>query len=200
MTELWLVRHGQTDWNAAGRFQGQSDVPLNAIGLAQAETLAARLANTPFDALYSSDLSRAYRTAQYLAQTVGLPIRVEPRLREICQGEWEGMNYRQVVERFGEPGDPLQSNVSTDRAPGGETILEVAQRVSAAVKDIAASHPGQRVLVVSHGLALATLRVQALGLPLNCVYQHILPNTTPMVIKQADDGRWIEQTNLEIYF
>ena len=192
MTELWLVRHGQTDWNAAGRFQGQSDVPLNSVGLAQAEALAGRLANTSFDAIYSSDLSRAYRTAQCLARPLGLAIRIEPRLREICQGQWEGMVYSEVVERFGEPGDPLQSDVSTDRAPGGETILEVALRVTDAINEIASAHPAQRVLVVSHGLALATLRVQALGLPLNCVYQHILPNTEPVVINWTFQDRLVE--------
>ena len=100
MTELILVRHGQTDWNVAGRYQGQTDIPLNAVGLQQARALADKLPRRPYAALYSSDLARAAQTAKLLASALDLPVRFDRRLREICQGEWEGKSLQQVSEQF----------------------------------------------------------------------------------------------------
>jgi 2,3-bisphosphoglycerate-dependent phosphoglycerate mutase len=85
MTQLWLIRHGLTDWNLEGRYQGQSDIPLNAEGLAQARRLAERLKGTSIEALFSSDLLRAYQTAKILGECLGLPVQADPRLREIHQ-------------------------------------------------------------------------------------------------------------------
>jgi broad specificity phosphatase PhoE len=166
MTALWLVRHGQTDWNVEGRWHGQADPPLNSTGRAQAQALAAQLNGTGFAALYASDLQRARVTAEIIARRVGLPVTLDVRLREISQGQWEGMLGDNVSEQY--PGewaarvaDPVHG-----RAPGGESVGEVAARVWAAAGDIARTHPAGPVLVVSHGLALATLLCRARGLPL----------------------------------
>lgn len=99
MTELWLVRHGETDWNRQGLFQGHAGISLNETGLEQAQATAASLAQSgkDFAALYSSPLSRALQTAKETARQLDMPIRLDERLREINQGEWTGKNYKMVV-------------------------------------------------------------------------------------------------------
>lgn len=102
MTELWLVRHGQTDWNLANIVQGHSDIPLNDTGLTQARELAEKLAGTHFDALYCSDLIRARQTADILAESLNLEVVIEPRIREIRQGVWEGYSIPDILQMFPE--------------------------------------------------------------------------------------------------
>ena len=183
MTALWLVRHGQTDWNAAGRWQGQSEVPLNAQGRAQAAALAARLNGTPFEAVYSSDLPRARVTAEIIAQQLGLPVRCDGRLREINHGQWEGLLGSEIPARdpaawAARERDPLHTP-----SPGGESPVQVAARVWAAADDIARAHPAGPVIVVSHGFALATLLCRARGLPLEQARELIPENVQPEVIE-----------------
>jgi broad specificity phosphatase PhoE len=183
-TELWLVRHGETDWNREGRYQGQSDIPLNETGLAQARDTASLIAQSghAFAAIYSSPLSRAYRTAAETSQRLGLPIHVDDRLREINQGSWQGMNYIEIRSRFSELVQSTGVNILNRRAPGGESIAEVAERMAAAADQIAHAHPAQRVLIFSHGLALSSLYCQARGLPMQEVYDHISHNGRMEVI------------------
>jgi broad specificity phosphatase PhoE len=185
MSELWLIRHGQTDWNLEGRYQGQSDVPLNATGLAQAEAYAASLDGRPFAALFSSDLARAYQTACIIAAKIGLPVQTDVRLREINQGQWQGRTLTEIKAIYNEGAQAKHSqiNPAETRAPGGESVLEVSQRLAAAADDIARAYPGGRVLVVSHGLALATLYCQANAIPLGDVYNHIPDNTQDVIVK-----------------
>ena len=189
MTELWLIRHGETDWNRDGLYQGRADIPLNATGLEQARATAQRIAASGqrFDALYSSPLSRARQTAEETARCLGLPIRFDPRLEEINQGEWTGKNYTEVVAQFGDPrkADGARESIFT-RAPGGESVAEVAERISLAAADIAAQHPGQTVLIFSHGLALATLHCTAAGIPLENVYHHIPKNGDHLIVHLGD--------------
>jgi broad specificity phosphatase PhoE len=97
-----LVRHGQTDWNLEGRYQGQSDVPLNQTGRAEAQSLAGRLKGKSFAAIYTSDLQRARETAEIMAEVLTLPVTLEPLLREINQGEWEGQFVEAIKARFAE--------------------------------------------------------------------------------------------------
>jgi len=170
-TRLCLVRHGQTDWNLEGRYQGQSDVPLNDNGHAQARSLIEKLKGKSFSAIYTSDLSRARETAEPIANALGIPLRVEPRLREINQGEWEG----QLV-------DDLKARYSDlwARPPGGETVGEVATRVYAALDDITRQFPTDNVLVVSHGLSIATAICRAQNIPVGQAYTVIPDNVRPV--------------------
>ncbi len=181
-TRLWLVRHGQTDWNLKGRFQGQADPPLNATGLRQAHDLAARLDGTAYAALYSSDLLRARQTAAALADRIGLRVRLDARLREVSHGVWDGLLVTEVQARYGGSWAERQRNPDVARPPGGETVVEVATRVAAALDDIARLHPGAEVLVVSHGLALATALCRAWGRPLRAAHDLVPPNAETQVL------------------
>lgn len=165
-TELWLVRHGQTDWNIQRRYQGHKDIPLNAAGREQAQVLAASLNGASFAAVYSSDLSRATGTAAILIKNHPMPIVTDIRLREIAMGDWEGRTLTEVSsEHPGSDGGLAYTEVHS-RAPGGESLAEVAARVRSFADEIAEKHPGQVVLIISHGLTLAALRCLAVGLPL----------------------------------
>jgi len=176
MTHLYLIRHGQTDWNIEGRWQGHADVPLNDRGRAQAENIARSLANVGLVAIYSSDLVRAHETAKALARTTGLPIHLDARLREIHQGEWQGLLVSEIQQRYGEAFHARHANPLTVAPPGGETVLQVKERVIAALEDIITRHPAERVAVVSHGFALAVVQVHYKNLPIDQVWDLIPKN------------------------
>jgi broad specificity phosphatase PhoE len=151
MTTLFLARHGETDWNRELRIQGSSDIELNDLGRAQARALAQELEHVELDAIYASDLSRARATAEVVAASHGLAVRFDPRLRERSFGSWEGLTREDIAV--------LPEGSRHD----GETDDEVRERVVEAVQAIADEHPGETVLVVSHGGALNTLWHHALG-------------------------------------
>jgi broad specificity phosphatase PhoE len=154
MTTLLLARHGETDWNREGRWQGWADPPLNDTGRAQARLLAEQLRETPFDAVYSSDLERARETAEILAAPHGVPVVLDRDLREIDVGSWSGLTREEIAERF-----PDGSR------PDGETHEQQAARVRAAVTRIAREHPGGRVLVVGHGGTIRSIHDVITDLP-----------------------------------
>jgi len=188
MTHLWLVRHGQTDWNAQGRWQGQTPdaPPLNATGLAQAQAVAEQLAvqdGLTFAAIYSSDLLRARQTAEAIAQRLGLPIHLDSRLREVHLGVWEGMLGEDVALRYVAELDERRRDPVYSRPPQGESVYEVAARVGQAFDAIARAHPDQHVVVVSHGLALAAGLCLAEGRPLAEVFTRIPDHAVARVVR-----------------
>lgn len=142
MATLLLIRHGETDWNAEHRWQGHADVPLNASGREQAKALAEELAPEGVDAIYASDLSRARDTAEIVGERLGIPVVVDPDLREIDVGSREGLTGDEVGDRPWD-GEPHETH--------GERILR-------ALRAIAERHPGQRVAVVSHGGSLRRMQ------------------------------------------
>lgn len=160
MTRLILIRHGETDWNAEGRWQGQIDVPLNQNGKSHARRLVDELAGSGIQAIYSSDLSRALETARPFANAFGLPIRIDRRLREINQGEWQGLLVTEIQARYAELFHSRMANPNTVSPPGGETVIQVEERVYQALDDILRRHPGETVAIVAHGFVIAVLRVR----------------------------------------
>ena len=176
--KAWLlfVRHGQTDWNLEGRWQGSSDVPLNASGLEQVEQAVAKLASFRIDAIYSSPLTRSLETARAIARRVGLGVIVDPRLAEISLGEWEGMQAGQIEEEYPELYRRWEDDPRGVRPPGGETIREVHDRAIAAVEEIAARHLGGRACVVTHKTVIVVVRCHYLGLSLPEEMRMMPPN------------------------
>jgi probable phosphoglycerate mutase len=178
MTRLILVRHGETDWNTEGRYQGQSNVPLNANGLAQAEALAQQLGGESFAAIYSSDLARASQTAEALAAESGVTVHYDPRLREIDQGEWEGLLVAEIQSRYAEAFERRRFDPLSTRPPGGESVGQVRQRVIEVLDEIRRKYPNATIAIVSHGLAIALMKVYLADLPVESVWDHIPPNAS----------------------
>jgi broad specificity phosphatase PhoE len=161
LTELVLVRHGETDWNRERRFQGHADQPLNDTGREQARVLARTLSSERIDAVYSSDLLRARETAEILAAGLGTEVVALQELREIDVGEWQGLTWPEIESRF-----PEGLVAWRERGYGwdqGETYERLGERVVGALTRIAASHPAQRVLVVGHGGTVRVTRAHAAG-------------------------------------
>ena len=162
LTTLLLVRHGQTDWNRTHRWQGHTGAPLNDKGRRQAEELAQQI-DSRIDAVYSSDSERAYETALILAQRRNLQVQVDPRLRELDFGEWEGLTRAQINERFnGAFAKWLSGENSTPN--GGEADETMAERVMAALEDISRQHPHGRVLVVTSGGPIRAVEARLQGI------------------------------------
>jgi broad specificity phosphatase PhoE len=171
VTTILLARHGETDWNKEGRWQGWADPPLNETGRAQARKLAEDLRETPFDAVYSSDLRRAHETAEIVAAPHGVPVVVDPGLREIDVGSFSGLTRAQIAERFPD-----------GERPDGETREQHAARVLAAAERIARANLGRRILIVSHGGSLRAIRSHATDEP-----HHPLENCAVFELHFRDD-------------
>lgn len=177
MTELLLIRHGETDYNRQLRFQGQIDIPLNQTGLAQARRLGERLAGEPLDAIVSSDLQRARATAEPLLQARGGTARLDPLWREQSFGVLEGLEVPSV--RFSHPELwAAWSRHEADRAPpGGESNLSFHARVMQALRALAEARPGARVAVFTHGGVLDMVWREVHALPLAGPRECAIPNT-----------------------
>jgi probable phosphoglycerate mutase len=165
-TRLFVLRHGQTDWNVDQRIQGQLDVPLNAAGRWQAGQLARALQEEALAAIYSSDLSRASDTAAAVAAVVGLPVVTDAGLRERGFGSFEGLTFQEIEQRW--PGQALRwRQRDPDFGPGGgESLGLFYERSVASVLRLAARHPGQAIVLVAHGGVLDCLYRAALGIEL----------------------------------
>lgn len=183
MLRLVLWRHGQTTYNAEHRFQGQRDVPLNALGRAQAQRAARHLAGLRPAEIWSSDLARASATAEYLAELTGLVVQTDKDLRERHGGAWEGLTIDEIRERY-------PTDLAAWDPPGGESVEAVAERTNAAFSRIAdGADPGSLVVVVGHGASLTWGMSRLLGLDErvtgglgNCCWC--------LLSRRGDGGRW----------
>jgi broad specificity phosphatase PhoE len=160
---ILLARHGETVFNVEGRWQGQSDSPLTERGVAQARQLALALANEPLVAVYSSDLGRALRTAEQVAQPHGLGVVADPRLREVNVGDWAGMNRAEIEVEDAARLDAWIWRPATIRLPRGETLADAQARALAFFAERMPAHAGQTVAVVTHGAVGQAILVHSMG-------------------------------------
>jgi broad specificity phosphatase PhoE len=164
VTRLLLWRHGQTDWNAADRVQGQMDVDLSEVGRAQAQAAAARLAELHPDLIVASDLRRAADTAAALAAITGLDVGHDARLRERHYGQWQGLTNSEITARWPEQSERWRAGLAVPEF-GIEDLDEVGKRMADALQDASAANPGGTIVVASHGSAIRRGVIAMLGWP-----------------------------------
>ena len=164
MVRLLLMRHAATAWTAQGRFQGQTDVPLSPYGRRQVTALAQRLMTETLHRLYASDLQRAWETARAIATPHALRVQAEPRLREMAFGRWEGLTYAEIQQRDVQALAAWERDQLNIAPPGGETLLQMTERVRAAYASMVAHSQEQSIGVIAHGGPLQLLLCLALGL------------------------------------
>ena len=157
-TRIIAIRHGETTWNVDGRLQGHLDIPLNDIGLWQAEQAARALADEDITAIYSSDLQRAYVTAQAVAKTTGKPLQADTGLRERCFGEFQGKTFKDIEATHPEAAQKWrQRDPSFALGSSGESLLTLRDRIASTVDKIASQHEGEQIVIVAHGGVLDVL-------------------------------------------
>ncbi len=188
-TVLTLVRHGETQWNAAGRIQGHLDIPLSATGLAQVAAIGRRLGGEAFDAILSSDLERALQTARPIVRLPEQAILRDARLRERHLGVLQGLTAEEAAIR-----QPLAWAAFKARSPeaaleGGETLAEFSQRVVGLIEELLRVHSGSRLLLVTHGGVLDAAYRHATGMPLNAPRNFPIGNTSVNVLRHCS-GVW----------
>ena len=165
MTRLIIVRHGQTEWNRVERFRGRADVPLNDIGLRQAQAAAQRIAAAwPAHAVYHSPLSRTLLTAQAIATACRAPMSAHPGLIDVDYGAWTGLTPDDVATRYPEIMHTWRNRPGAVQFPGGESLAGVGERAVACMESLAAQHVGQTIVLVSHVVVCRMLVLAALGL------------------------------------
>jgi len=189
MTQLILIRHGETVWNQQRRMQGHSDSPLSETGVRQAQLLARHLRQIAFGALYSSDSGRAQHTARSVAEVTGHDIILEPRLRERHFGVFEGLTGSEIAANHPADYARFKSRDQAHVIPGGESALQFRARVLACFEEIAGRHNGELVVVITHGLVLDVLYRAALGIPPELPRIHELVNAGINRLRY-DGGTW----------
>jgi probable phosphoglycerate mutase len=200
MSELWLIRHGETDWNKTRRMQGSLNVGLNALGRTQAEQVAQRLAvlaaDAPFDAIFSSDLDRAHTTAQPAAVALGLGITLDPGLRERNYGVMQGLNRQEIDLLLPDASAAWKSRDPDREIPGGESLRAFHDRVIGTLARIGVAHRGERVLIFTHGGVLDMAYRHATGLGFEAERNHLLLNASiNRIVLDSDTWRVVEWAN-----
>lgn len=173
-----VIRHGETDWNAQRRIQGQVDTPLNAKGLAQARAAAEALAGGRFVALHASDLTRARQTAAVIATALGLEVRHHAALRERHHGLFQGHLWDEVATRFPEAHARFAARELDDALETGESLRALSSRVMGCLTRLAEAHAGEQWLVVTHGGVLDVLYREATGRGLETPRDFTIPNAS----------------------
>jgi len=176
-TRIIAVRHGETAWNVDSRIQGQLDVGLNDNGRWQARRVGEALAAEPISAVYSSDLGRAHQTAQTIAEAAGIDVVPTEGLRERGFGLFEGKTFDEIHQTWPEHAQNWRRRIPEWKPPeGGESLLELRERVTRTLTELAARHPGEQIVVVAHGGVLDALYRVATGQEVNSPRTWELPN------------------------
>lgn len=197
---LYLVRHGVTIWGEEERVHGHSDAPLSEEGRRQARAVAERLRKEgQFSALYSSDLGRAVETAKEISQVVGLPLLVDPRLREIYFGKFEGLTNEEAERFFPQQFKAWREDPVRNRPPEGERVESLMSRVQAFIEEVKSAYPEGKVIAVSHGGMIRAAVILALKLDLATSWRKVyvrwgsvtvieIPSSGPPLLKLFNDA------------
>ncbi len=189
-TELIAVRHGETIWNEKGLIQGHLDTNLSPLGIRQAEAIAERLAEEKVKAIYSSDLKRSYKTAEYLAAKTGHKIITDSRLKERCLGIFQGLTMDEVERKYPDEFNLYKTAGPDHIVPEGESRRQQFERSIECIKEITERHPGGRIVVVAHGGVLNGLFRYVLDIPFSAPTKFKLFNASINTFF-IENGTWL---------
>lgn len=195
MMRLILVRHGQTEWNAGGRYQGQSNVALSDTGRKQARFLAERFPVRQLDAIYTSDLDRAKETAECVGKRLGLTVCPEKAFRELSFGDWEGLTYQEISSRWPEEAEKLFTAPDELVIPHGETFQELQKRALDKIYSLYEKHIDQTVAVFAHGAINKTILAGLMHIPLHYLWSLRQDNTAVNILRLDDGYVMVELVN-----
>ena len=195
MTTIYLIRHGQTDWNKKKIFRGRADVPLNEYGRKEAEALSRHLENVRVDACYSSPLSRARETAEIVARPHSLDVMIDEGIIDVDYGEWQGISDKEVDKRFTEIYRRWVERPHHTKFPGGESLAMVKKRSLVSLERIRVGHPDGVVLVVAHRVVTKVVMCALLGLGNAAFWRIRQDNCAYNVIELAGDGAVVVAMN-----
>jgi probable phosphoglycerate mutase len=201
VTRIIAIRHGETDWNVATRIQGSTDIALNTKGHWQAARVADALREEHIDAVYSSDLSRAFTTASAIAAHHGQAVRTDAGLRERRFGHFEGLSWHEIETQYPDDAVAWRSRVPTFLPSGGESLIMLRERVQATLQAIAARHLGEHIVIATHGGVLDAIYRLATGQSLDAPRSWHLGNAAINRLLWTPDAltlvSWGEQVHLE---
>ena len=195
MMKLLLIRHGQTDWNLLGKYQGQTDIALSGEGIRQADLLAQNFPVDTLDIIYTSDLQRAFMTAERLAEKFSAPLYADKALRELNFGAWEGLTYQEIAERWPQEVKNLFGAPEKLQIPEGETFLMLQRRAMDKIHEIRAENEGKNVAVVAHGAISKAILTALLHIPLHYVWMLRQDNTAVNILRFDDEFVSVELIN-----
>ena len=186
--KIYLIRHGESEWNRAHRYTGQQDVRLSALGQEQARRVAQRLEHEPLTAIYASPLQRARDTANAIGKLKRLPVNLHPGFSEIHHGLWEGLTVEQVTQQFPDELERWRTTPHAVLMPAGECIADVARRAGAAFDQIVAEHANGTLALCAHDAVLQVILLHALGLPLEHFGQYCIENAALSCLERDERG------------
>lgn len=201
MTRFCLIRHGETQWNADGRVQGQLDIPLSEVGVGQARAVARALGGEKFDALYCSDLVRVRQTAQPLAEKLGLEVRLDPRLRERHYGVFQGMTYADAKEKIPEGYRRFREKDPDYDFESGESLSQFSERALACLSSLARENEGKSIVIFTHGGIVEMAYRHATGRGLSTPRDFEIPNCGINRLEVSGAwkaGRWADIDHLSV--
>ena len=190
-TAIVLIRHGETEWNVAGRFHGQLDSSLTVNGMSQASALARRMKCENLSQIYCSDLGRAVYTAQVISEVTGHALRLDERIREKSLGVLESLDLAEATEGYPHVVHELGRRAHDYVIPDGESSSHVLERMLQFLDECVARHPGERVAVVSHGAVISILLCHVLNIPWYLPRRFHVPNASIHEIAWEHNSWWL---------
>lgn len=189
MSRIYLIRHGETEWNKLQKTQGRSNnIPLSEEGIRQARLLAARLQEEEIDIVFSSELVRANETARIIAEPHGIEVKTYDELAEINFGCFEGLEYSQIKEQYKEVYSLWSQSPHLANIPGGESIMELRERSMGRLNKILRENKGRNIVVVSHGITVKVLIACMLGIDLGNIHKIRQDNTSLNIFEYNEKG------------
>lgn len=188
MSRVYLIRHGETEWNREQRSQGCNDIELSDVGRLQAQALANRLKNDNIDMFFSSSLKRAYETASLIAEDKGRDVLKHKEFIEVGMGKWEGLTWSEIKERYPDVSSIWRQSPHLARIPDAESLIKVRERSMGKLMEILNENPDKNILVVSHGITIKTMICTIMGIDISNIHKIRQENTAVNIFKFGKRG------------